>query len=319
MHARVRRPFACLLVVLVLGSASFPGPAYTDRLDRWQSSGAPPVDLPVTRTHHYRMAGRIRPLLFWVGRDNVGLARIVWRGHDERRGYDFLVGTDPAIAPRAINRWGFITEVSQARGGSVFALMSRADEASYDEARANTDKGGSGAEYRGLEAQLEDGLATWRVARVATAREATIHDVEQLAAQVRRATANAPAQTTRTARQTRPGFLVAVAELVARGVERARLAAGRLDVSTGAVPYIFGRGLYEIRLRELSPVRVPPPWQGRAGRAAHGEFEILTVATGARTRFEMTFGLTGELAGVPLEISWQPRWWLKVELYLLEP
>jgi hypothetical protein len=55
------------------------------------------------------------------------------------------------------------------------------------------------------------------------------------------------------------------------------------------------------------------------GRACRGQFEILTLATGARTRFEMTYGLTGELAGVPLDISWQPRWWLKVELHLAEP
>jgi len=30
----------------------------------------------------------------------------------------------------------------------------------------------------------------------------------------------------------------------------------------------------------------------------------------------MTYGLDGQLAGVPLEIAWQPRWWLKVELHL---
>jgi hypothetical protein len=71
-----------------------------------------------------------------------------------------------------------------------------------------------------------------------------------------------------------------------------------------------------LRLRELAEVDVPAAWRGRAGRAGRAAFEIRTLATGARTRFEMTYALTGELAGVPLEISWQPRWWLKLELHL---
>jgi hypothetical protein len=40
------------------------------------------------------------------------------------------------------------------------------------------------------------------------------------------------------------------------------------------------------------------------------------MATGSRTRFELTIGRTDETAGVPLSIEWQPRWWLKVKLHL---
>jgi len=45
-------------------------------------------------------------------------------------------------------------------------------------------------------------------------------------------------------------------------------------------------------------------------------FEIRTLSTDARTRFEVTFGTQGALAGIPVAASWQPRWWLKVELRL---
>ena len=47
-------------------------------------------------------------------------------------------------------------------------------------------------------------------------------------------------------------------------------------------------------------------------------YEIVTASTNARTRFEMTTGLDGDLAGVPLSVRWQPRWWLEVGLHLEE-
>ncbi len=57
------------------------------------------------------MSAAIRPLLFWIGDSDVGGARIVWRKDDNgRRGYEFLLGSDPTRAPRKINRWGFVRE-----------------------------------------------------------------------------------------------------------------------------------------------------------------------------------------------------------------
>ena len=38
--------------------------------------GTPAGELAPIRVRHYRMAGRVRPLLFWFGRDDVGLARV---------------------------------------------------------------------------------------------------------------------------------------------------------------------------------------------------------------------------------------------------
>ena len=70
------------------------------------------------------MSGYVRPLLFWFGRDDIGLARVVWRtGDDGARGYELLVGTDPAKAPRALNRWGFVSEEVHGAEGAVLALM----------------------------------------------------------------------------------------------------------------------------------------------------------------------------------------------------
>jgi len=278
----------------------------------------PGARLPVVKTHRYRMAGRIRPLLFWIGRDNVGLAQITWRGGDEARAYEFLVGTDPRIAPRGINRWGDIREEALAGGGSLLALMSRSDEASYDDARANTERRATGGEFRAIQATLHEGVATSRTALVATDTAATIHDVERMLDRVQAETARATARTTRLDAGTRPGFLLAVAELVDRSVGAAQSPGAALGRLTSVkIPYVFNQKRYEVRLRAVSPVPVAAGWRGRVREAVRGDFEILTLATGARTRFEMTYAVKGEWAGVPLEIEWQPRWWLKIELHLL--
>ena len=55
--------------------------------------------LPVTRQHTYRMAGKIRVLLLWVGRDDVGSGVIKWRGAGDDRAIELLIGSDPTRAP----------------------------------------------------------------------------------------------------------------------------------------------------------------------------------------------------------------------------
>src|SRR5450756_1103342 len=46
--------------------------------------------LPIVAEHRYRVAAKIRPLvLFWIGKDNVGGARLRWRrGENDERGSD---------------------------------------------------------------------------------------------------------------------------------------------------------------------------------------------------------------------------------------
>ena len=89
------------------------------------------ASLRVVRARQYRMAGGVRPLLFWINRDDIGLARITWRAGDAGAfGYEFLVGTDPVKAPRGLNRWGYIAEDTRGAEASLLALMTGADEAS---------------------------------------------------------------------------------------------------------------------------------------------------------------------------------------------
>src|SRR5580704_6717096 len=79
--------------------------------------------------YDYIMTARVRLLLFWVGKDDVGGGYI-------RRGtlpldpasdvIELLIGSDPAKAPRAINRWGAASEIVRRPSGSSRSAESSA-------------------------------------------------------------------------------------------------------------------------------------------------------------------------------------------------
>jgi len=47
-----------------------------------------------------------------------------------------------------------------------------------------------------------------------------------------------------------------------------------------------------------------------------GRFETGEAGNRSGTRFELVYGASGALAGVPILISYQPKWWLQVDLVL---
>jgi hypothetical protein len=265
------------------------------------------------RVLRYTMDGRIRPLLFWFGRDDIGFARVVWReGELGARGYELLVGTDPAKAPRALNRWGYIAEEAAGADGALLALMTGSDEGSYDEATANASHPATGGDFRAIRSELRGTTSTWQTARVETPAAFTVHDVDAALERVRHETAAAARREDTAPAGSRSGFLVALAELIdhgAGGVTKRDSKSSREPVR-----YVFGQNAYELRLRETQTGTLLIA--GQPTPIVRSSFEIRTVTTDARTRFDVSFGAAGRLLSVPVGAEWQPRWWLKIELRL---
>jgi hypothetical protein len=302
-----------MAVVMLAAWVVMPVAAEPDRLAMVSSHA------DVVREHRYRMSGRIRPFLIWMGRDDVGLARILWRDDGlGTRGYDVLIGTDPARAPRGLNRWGFVAERGVAGTGDVLALLSGTIVGSFAEADADASSGSSESRVQVLRGRLASGVAEGRVTQVSFARAPTVHELDAVLARLAYE-GTASRRTIGDARtDARPGLLTAIADLLAQLVPAAQHSPGSLDAARRrGVPYTFGRDSYELRVRaaRISKRRGP---DGAAVRALDTDLEIVTGATGARTRFELATGLDGRLAGVPLLVRWQPRWWLEVALHLQE-
>jgi len=280
----------------------------------WNAGEIPGASLPILKDRRYLMSGAARPLLFWIGRDDIGLARIVWRrGREGARGYELLVGTDPERAPRGLNRWGFITEETLGETGAVLALMTGSHETSYEQEAEGVERGAPGADFRAIRSRTTGGATEWRLARVRTREALTVHQAGD-ALDLVRTDGRAADRRREIGADVRPGFLIAVADLVEATVAASRSGGGTPEEG---VRYVFGEQLYELRVRDTESVRVDVA--GRLTPGIETSFETRALGTGKRTRFRLTIGTEGETLGVPLAIEWQPRWWLRVSLRLDAP
>ena len=107
----------------------------------------------------------------------------------------------------------------------------------------------------------------------------------------------------------RPGFLTSLTELIAAKPREERLqSANSLHTRRSSLP--------------AAPASNRPPLRdssatGALGRTSfEGRFETGEAGTRSGTRFELVYGASGPLAGIPILISYQPKWWLQVDLVL---
>jgi hypothetical protein len=87
-------------------------------------------------------------------------------------------------------------------------------------------------------------------------------------------------------------------------------------VAQDRLHYLFGGQVYELHVRRVQ--RAIEQVQNDSVRTVRATFDIHTLATNARTRFEIACGTEGCLAGVPVSVAWQLRWWLRVSLRLID-
>jgi hypothetical protein len=259
----------------------------------------------------------VRPLLlFWIGRSNVGDAVITRRVSSESARYSLLIGSDPARAPRRINRWGYLEEDIRGGEATVIGLMTESEEESVAEAEASFRKERSGPHtFKVIHASIDRDESR----SVVTAVSATTdYSLQQAQAVLDLADVDRPSAQPRVVRLpagTRPGFLSALAEIVHGQAARAR--AGRAGVGD-TLTYVYHGKLFALR---GSSVHVEPTLEvggSRYGPVIDAQFAMRNLANGEETAFSITYALDGALAEVPLTMSYQPKWWMQVNLVLAD-
>lgn len=267
----------------------------------------PGRDLPVVRQHTYRMAGKIRVLLLWVGRDNVGSGVITWRGRGNETAIELLIGSDPKRAPSQLNKWGYLVEEMHGGESSVVGVISQENDDRLSEVKADLEKRKDLRAFdtiRGYAATVE-GMA--RVGTLYAPSRLTYHDADVV---LKEALADRSLAIKRVARRgsVRPGFLTSITELIAATIAK--------KTDNRRIQYIHGDRLFELRLLETTPLaryeRDGRTWSN----VIRGRFETAEAGNRSGTRFELVYGATGALTGIPILISYQPKWWLQVDLVL---
>lgn len=269
--------------------------------------------------HHYSISARVRPLLvFWISKSGVGDALVTKQEGPSGAGYSLLIGSDPDRAPRRINRWGYIREDITGSGATLVGLMTQSDEDTIEEAEASIRRQAAGERtFKIIRGTIEGDEAKSVVSSVAAPASYSFKQVDTLLDIAGRQPSDGSRGRTRVIHLpegTRPGFLAAVAELIHRHVGQ-RNASGR--VAPGApVKYVYYGRLYDLcatRTRALDSVRIGGVTYPRV---IVSDFQSKSEYDGEITQFSLTYGTQGPVSGVLLAASYQPRWWMEIDLAL---
>ena len=282
--------------------------------------GLPIAGVPAAGTierHHYTMSARVRPLLlFWIGRSNVGDAIVTRATAPLETRYSLLIGSDPDRAPRRINRWGYIQETIRGDAAAVIGLMTQSDEESVEEAESHLRGEGSGVHtFKVIHAAIEGQRSRSVVTAVGAPADYSFRQVQAVLALADDAGTAGQSRVVRLPQGTRPGFLSALAEIIHAQAESAR--AGTLHAGT-SLTYAYHGKLYELRSTSAQFKPTLELNSSRYARVVSGQFAIKNMVDGEQTRFALAYAIDGRLAEVPLTLSYQPRWWMQVDLALAD-
>ena len=272
--------------------------------------------LPVAAEYRYRMLGKIRLLLFWVSRDGVGGARIrVRRGEHGGSGYDLLIGSDPKRAPRGLNRWGYILEETRGDETTVVGLMKKSDEDTLDQATSNVAREAQGGVvFKLIQATVTPVESVARVATAAVPRDYSYRELDPLVDALAADTSAPRIRRLAMPPGGRPGLLMSIAELIrdaTETVQRTGRAPGRANLR-----YVYYAKQYEVT-RVSASVETNETYGGVAyPKLLRADFEVRTRGESWVEKFTIVSGVAGPLAGVPVFVHYQPRWWLAVEMVL---
>lgn len=273
---------------------------------------------PGCTVHRYTLAARVRPLFFWIGKDNVGEARLSWQKRpDGAPGYGLLIGSDPKRAPRKINKWGYVSEMEEHGEVKVFGLMTSTSDqdGSFEQAQGSTVRAAEDLQiYKVIDATVGRSCATATVQKLGLSPHLTLHDLDAVIAQIPPARPGASSQVPP---GTQPGFLFAMTSLMHENVE-AVARTGRPSIG-GRRSFTYANKLYHVSTRS-SRLMKTTTIKGREFRnVIETEFEARSAARSSGERYRVVYGTEGVLREVPVQAVYRPNWWFEAEIVLADP
>jgi hypothetical protein len=289
----------------------------------------------------YVMTARVRLIFFWTGKDDVGggfIRRGVSKDDPRQELLQILFGSDPAKAPRAINRWGAGTEVvwhkeaptTAAKGDDVvssaffgFMKSSKGKSVSEMQEELKREKDHGEHQFTGILSRVDPGHAISLTVPLASEVDYTLHQyaeaepvmLEKLSSSERPARVlENPAGCARAGE-----FLGTVAELLDSALQN--------HGAPLSLCYVYDAQVNTLKIEHAAsvPKLVVKVKTAKGEMLADRTYEDLLEtdfvsehqATGKRVYFTIYTGTKGDLRGVPVQIRYQPNWWFQVVLNLL--
>ncbi len=289
--------------------------------------------------YNYVMTGKVRLLLFWVGKDDVG-GGYVRRGQPDAdaqlEAFELLMGSDPAKATRNINRWGAVKEVVRhgasgnngIESSAFFGFMKASKGSSVSEMEKELSKDGQsgGHLFEAIINRVDSEGGISKVVPFRSEKDFTLYELQSTEQVVFDRLASETGRMKRVDEKSLAacgkanGFLSSVSELV-----DAAMAGRKAPVATC---YFYHGERFTMKLKEASTMAEKKisvslrgeekPFERTYRDLLQAKFEIENHMTGKISRFELLLGTKDDLRGAPVQIDYQPNWWFRVILNLKE-
>jgi hypothetical protein len=287
----------------------------------------------------YAMTARVRLLFFWAGKDDVGGGYIRHSNskvdsRDEQ--ISVLFGSDPAKAPRAINRWGagteFIRHASEVSSGNSdevvssvffgFMKSSRGKSAGEMQEELKKEKERGEFQFTGILSRVESGHALSLTQPLASNTDFNLHQYDEaesiMLQKLRGSDRPVRALNSNGGCSRNSEFLGTVSELLSVALEK--------KPSPKSLCYVYDAQIHTLILERVSPVRnlQVVVHSAKGGNLisqtyadlVEAEFVSASRDSSKKTSFTIVIGTKDALRGVPVQIRYQPNWWFQVILNL---
>ena len=291
--------------------------------------------------YDYVMTARVRLLFFWASKDDVGggyIRRGVSAQDPHQELFQVLFGSDPAKAPRAINRWGAGTEVAWHRelatGGAFneddviasafFGFMKSSHGASATEMQQELKREKERGEhaFTGILSRVESNRAYSVIVPLLSDTDYNLRQYEVAE----------PVMFERIGNSDRPVRSLEDTDRCPRASEFLGTFAELLDraITGQAAPlsrcYVYDSQENTLTLERIEAVaKLPVQLHGPKGvillensyeNVQQADFVSTHKLTGKQVHFTILVGTEGPLRGVPVQIRYEPNWWFQVVLNL---
>jgi hypothetical protein len=278
------------------------------------TSAAQPVVGNLDLDHRYRIKGAIRLLLVWISAEDVGGARIVRSGIDGDRATSLVIGSDPQRAPKKVNEWGYLREVTSGGATTVFGLRTLTDGNSPHDAERRLRTAGN-IDLGLLCSTISPSRVSSLTSTVSRSSHATLRDLAEVITDLQGTPAWIPHDAERPS-DVAPGFLGAMDSLMRDSAAAASGATTRPAVPSAA--YVYKDAVFDVAVRRVERLSRFRTRLTELHNLIRVDLVVTNRSTSSKTDFSITYGTEGSLAGVLVHARYQPRWWFKVELALDE-
>jgi hypothetical protein len=286
--------------------------------------------------YRYVMTCRVRLLLFWAGKDDVGGGYVRMgeaADQDRQQIIQILFGSDPKKAPLAINRWGAGTEVLRTDGSgqpaasAFFGFMksSKGQSVMAMQHELTKEKAGGDHRFEAIVSRVDAGRALSSTVPYTSSQDFDFNQYTEASEATLQELASNPSRHIRrldgAARQTCPRvgeFLTTTRQLMDDAL------AGRSTPISYC--YVYNARHYKATLVSVQRVAEknihlilrgnPAPFDRTYRDLQEARFVVEGEDPGAKSTFSIVMGTQGSLRGAPIQIMYQPNWWFQVILNL---